>query len=258
MGEQGIPYSKALIVSTLRISLDATDLMTKVQRMRRFGTESHVLQVLDYLSEHSYPFDTKTLVPAFKHPVTGKLYIGRRGDTHNDIIDSHPDEIDPPHKDNPNPYDRGFYNQKDKSFINKADSGLDSADLMTKMQRMRKLGVESYDPERVMTNPSLNTLKGAMNRWRRAYGEPDARYIIHGNNVHVASAYHKTHEDIAKEIFGKGKYPTYKGGAIRDYDIERFKNTAELHDWAHKNYDYVNEQTSRIKYALDMSTATLA
>jgi hypothetical protein len=114
--------------------LDATDIMTPHQRFRRLGSES--------LLEHMYQGDTKVLVPAFKHPQPGKLYIGRRGDTHNDIIDSHPDEIDPSHRDNPDPYEGGFYNHKNHTFINKADSGLDSADLMTKLQRMRKLGLE--------------------------------------------------------------------------------------------------------------------
>ena len=102
---------------------------------------SYILRALNQL-EHSYPGDTSVLVPAFKHPKTGKLYIGRRGDTHNDVIDSHPDEIHSSHRDNPDPYERGFYNHKTHTFINKADSGLDSADLMTKLQRMRKLGLE--------------------------------------------------------------------------------------------------------------------
>lgn len=102
---------------------------------------SYVLSII----EHSYPFDTSSLIPAFKHPETGKLYIGRRGETHNDIIDKH--GFGQAHKDYPNPYDRGFYNTRDKSFITKADSGLDSADLMTKAQRMRKLGVETLNAE---------------------------------------------------------------------------------------------------------------
>jgi hypothetical protein len=62
-----------------------------------------------------------------------------------------PDRIAVSHKDNPDPYERGFYNHKNHTFISKADSGLDSADLMTKLQRMRKLGLES------ITDPTIKS-----------------------------------------------------------------------------------------------------
>ena len=63
-----------------------------------------------------------------------------------------------------------------------------------------------YDPERdrrILTNPSLSTLKGAMNRWKGTYGDFDARYIVHKGKIHVAAAYAKDHEDIAKEVSGE-------------------------------------------------------
>jgi hypothetical protein len=107
---------------------------------------SYVLDIIRERLDISTPegaHSLRHLVPAFIHPDTGKMYVGRKGDTHNDIIDRNPHEIDPIHKDLFDSHDRGFFHVVNKTFISKAASGLDSSDLMTRTQRMRKLARES-------------------------------------------------------------------------------------------------------------------
>jgi hypothetical protein len=130
------------------VDFNSTDLMTRTQRLRKYGTES-----LEERLDMSTPEGREALrflYPAFRHPDTGKMYIGRRGETHNDIIDRHADEIDPIHKDKFDSNDRGFYHSRTKTFISKADSGLDSADLMgSKVNKMRRLQRDSLLLNRV-------------------------------------------------------------------------------------------------------------
>ena len=103
---------------------------------------SYILAILERLDINT-PEGAKVFrnyVPAFVHPETKKMYVGRRGETHNDIIDKYPHEIDPIHKDMMNSHDRGFYNTLHKTFTSKAQSGWDSSDLMSIRQRELKFG----------------------------------------------------------------------------------------------------------------------
>jgi hypothetical protein len=117
----------------------------------------YILSILERLDMSTPEGRTalRHLIPAFKHPETGKLYVGRRGDTHNDIIDRHAGEIDPIHKDLFDSNDRGFYHTLNKTFVSKADSGLDSADLMgSKVNKMRRLQRDSL----LLTAVSTSTI----------------------------------------------------------------------------------------------------
>ena len=102
--------------------------MSKMQRFRSFGSESILIE-----------FDISALksraLPAIKHPDTGKLLVGRRGETHEDIGDRH--GLDDRQRDQRN---RGFYDPLTRQYHTKAETGMDSADLMTPYQKMRKFG----------------------------------------------------------------------------------------------------------------------
>jgi hypothetical protein len=89
----------------------------------------------------------RRLLPAVKHLKTGKVYTGRRGDQHYDIIVNHglqSDYDDWTLHDKPNVLSFGFHDPKTKKFLSREESGvLYSSSLMSKIQRMRKYGTES-------------------------------------------------------------------------------------------------------------------
>jgi hypothetical protein len=76
---------------------------------------------------------------------SGRLYVGKRGRTHQDIIENTP-ELKKHWDTHDDPYEthqRGFYHPKEKTFYDDDDSLLDSVEMMTKHQRFRAVGSES-------------------------------------------------------------------------------------------------------------------
>jgi hypothetical protein len=107
--------------------------MTPSLRFRKYNSESQ-----DDLKSR--------VLRALRHKKTGKLLIGRRGDSHFDIEDRWiPKDsydfgsIPKPNKD----YDRGYHDPLTKKFHHTTEVGFDTPDLMTKVQRMRKFSTES-------------------------------------------------------------------------------------------------------------------
>jgi hypothetical protein len=107
---------------------------------------SYVLSVLDEIELS--PETKARLVPAIKHPITGKLYTGRRGEIHPDILKR---------TDLPETWaglDRvgykrdihsGYYDHTNKKFYSRDDiaGGLDATELMSKWQRIKRFGYEA-------------------------------------------------------------------------------------------------------------------
>jgi hypothetical protein len=120
---------------------------------------SHILQTLELIeivSNADYKADfaprevvgstvKARLLPAIKHPVTGKLHTGKRGDTHDDLMMSHlsSSEYDK-HNDNYDYHDNhtGYYDPHSRKFYASGRTEVDTTDLMTKSQRVRRYGSE--------------------------------------------------------------------------------------------------------------------
>jgi hypothetical protein len=83
------------------------------------------------------------LVPAVKHPKTGKIYLGRRGDSHKDVMTRHKlgwralglsfNSIE----------HTGYYDHATKRYYSHREAGFHSTDLLTPLQRFKKYGSES-------------------------------------------------------------------------------------------------------------------
>ena len=84
--------------------------------------------------DHELWKDKKYLRPAIQNIKTKEVYIGKPGETHEDVKDRH--GIDYYYRN----HNMGFYHTKTKEFH--PNSAIDSTDLMTKVQRMRKFGTE--------------------------------------------------------------------------------------------------------------------
>ena len=72
----------------------------------------------------------------------GKVFIGRRGDEHEDIEKRYGVKADP-YKYGKDKDTHGFYDPRKKSFHSRSEtdfSDLDTPELMTKAQRIRKYG----------------------------------------------------------------------------------------------------------------------
>ena len=84
------------------------------------------------------------LVPALKHNKTGEMIIGKRGEEHLDAFRRHfPKEINPVNHNLDTDYNAGFYDPKKKTYYNSHfvhGVFLDTPDLMTKTQRIRRYG----------------------------------------------------------------------------------------------------------------------
>jgi hypothetical protein len=114
--------------------------------------------VLNLLNEFvlggtDYGIDPRTktrLVPAVKHPKTGRLYIGGRGEDHRDILDKYNLLAD---KDIGSGREKsgawspaihtGYYDHVTKQYFTHKEAGFHATDLMTGPQRFRKYGSES-------------------------------------------------------------------------------------------------------------------
>jgi hypothetical protein len=115
---------------------------------------SNVLQIIELLQrEHTVkllvPKDVDKVraesVPAMRSQTSGQLYVGKRGKTHADIINSSP-ELKKHWETHEDPYEthqRGFYHHKEKTFYDDDDGLLDSAEMMTPHQRFKTFGSES-------------------------------------------------------------------------------------------------------------------
>ena len=117
---------------------------------------SYVLDVLEHLyTEYRVADDEESvdagddvksrLRPAIIHPATRKLYMGKRGDLHQDIMHKHytPDELMSYDTEMSRWDHTGFYDPHTRKFHKASAIELDATDLMTPIQRMRKLGTES-------------------------------------------------------------------------------------------------------------------
>jgi hypothetical protein len=83
------------------------------------------------------------VLPAVMHPDSGNLYVGKRGDLHEDII-----------LNNTDLYNireallfvcigaLGYWDPHDKKYISRRLVNFDATDLMTKIARIRKFGHE--------------------------------------------------------------------------------------------------------------------
>jgi hypothetical protein len=80
------------------------------------------------------------LLPAVRDPDTLHVHVGKRNETHDDLTQKHLSK----HIGNTEYYDNhlGFYDPHTKRFHVASNLDLDSTDLMTKTQRMRKYGTE--------------------------------------------------------------------------------------------------------------------
>ena len=119
--------------------------------------EIEVPKILDnteyskHLFKNFYPGSTqyvdddvkKRLRPAIKHPTTGKLYIGKRGDTHDDLMMKHLSRDDyEKYEDNHDYKDNhtGFHDRKTGDFYTSRYTAVDSTDLMTIRQKGLRFG----------------------------------------------------------------------------------------------------------------------
>jgi hypothetical protein len=86
------------------------------------------------------------LVPAIKHPHTGKIYIGHRGDDHTDVMERH-GFVDSNRRMQVKDWDStihtGYYDHVGKKFYTHHEVGFHASDLMTGLQRFKKYGSES-------------------------------------------------------------------------------------------------------------------
>jgi hypothetical protein len=108
-----------------------------------------------YVKSTEEPFGQKKLpkevedrvVPAIKHPITGQIYRGKRGQTHEEVAAYHKIEPELNELQSRGEYHplrhSGFYDPKTKEFHSRGDTGIDSTTFMTKAQRFRKYGTES-------------------------------------------------------------------------------------------------------------------
>ena len=125
------------------------------------------------------------LVPAVQYGK--KILRGKRGETHNDIYARHP-EVDHTKMKTTDPnYPRdGSYDLRKRKFYDKEKSGIDSTDLMTKVQRMRYFGNEEYIQEKIE-----HKIKSAVGKVR----DTESEFSPESDCAMIASAVHKTHGD---------------------------------------------------------------
>jgi hypothetical protein len=97
------------------------------------------------------------LRPAVRDPDNGRIYVGKRGESHDDLTQRHLSK----HIGNTDYYDNhfGFYDPATKKFHVASNLDLDSTHLMSKGQRFRKYGSESVNENLWMYLPYFNRLK---------------------------------------------------------------------------------------------------
>jgi len=87
------------------------------------------------------------LVPAIKHPQTGKIYLGKRGDDHSEVMERH-GFVDSNRRLKVQGWDStihtGYYDHVGKRFYTHHEAGFHASDLMSGPQRFRKYGSESH------------------------------------------------------------------------------------------------------------------
>ena len=144
---------------------------------------------------------TDDLVPAIR-PENGKPIIGRRGQTHIELIMSSGHGMTHPEPE------RGFYNIKTKRYYSRDEidkilgvDWLDSTDLMTPFQYARwKVNQELHERIQaemgIVKNPSTDLLKALINKDEYQ----TLRYIAYQGNVWVLGATFTMHGDMAGEL----------------------------------------------------------
>ena len=116
------------------------------------------------------PKDKETLarlVPAIKRRDTGKIHIGKRGQFH--------DEIPKRGTWRDDSYDVGYYDPSKRKFRGYTD--LDSTDLMTPVQRMRKFGNEEIEHEDEMILESGLVVARRYPDGKVKYGKPGQMHV---------------------------------------------------------------------------------
>jgi hypothetical protein len=99
---------------------------------------------VDELSPH--------LIPAMK--MNDQMFVGQRGKTHDDVYNKNYDAIQAAGGYTESPTN-GFYDPRTKVFYTRRELGdLDSTDLMSKLQRMRKYSTEGIDQDCVIESAS--------------------------------------------------------------------------------------------------------
>jgi hypothetical protein len=234
-----------------KAGVDTPDLMTPLQRFRKYGNEETIHESSDIVS-----LIKKEGVPALKHRISGKVIMGRRGDTHADI-GSRTNEF------NVNAWHSGFADPTTKKFYMRDEvDGMDSSELMSPKQYDRLLYDKGDKIKQWLgaTNEDFNgfrnspTIKNPSHEFLSSYfknsKQKELRYIHDGKDAHVSDAYEMTHEDMADAI-GTLRSNKVSSGYLYANDLSDIKKQgikawAKTSRWERRNEETINENYENI------------
>lgn len=195
-----------------RNRLDATDYMSELQKrswLEKQKQKLHAPGIWEAIGnwDDENPEDREDLIkhglPAFRHRKEGWIHKGKRGETHGDLRNQLAG-FDPEVRQNMyHTIERGFWHKRKKEFISGNKTTIDTPDLMTTHQRMKRFGRPDLGwlPKRKLDEAGMKS--GYENNPMWPHVHPALKHRETGEVIHGRRGW-DTHDDLIDKV---GSHP---------------------------------------------------